>query len=219
MRCVYEDYEALEKSSKLVMKNPPEEGPYIMPSHRIEKVFDRQVSFWPTIYHRCLPYSNDQILVIRAHDKQNLPQRDEILKTTNLQFGNLCSIAREGIAILMGPIVFSISKRNKFAKVYKAFSSEVHAFRLVFSGWGVKSLSTYPMTVGLLEKKVIHGTSEPTMYGYTKNHKKTVKNGQARARESEEYKAEAKESKPKPGKVKPSVKVVKTWSTKVNKTP
>ncbi|GJV90830.1 hypothetical protein Tco_1538643 [Tanacetum coccineum] len=51
----------------------------------------------------------------------------------------------------------------RFAKVYKAFSSEVHAFRLVFSGWGVKSLSTYPMTVGLLEKKVIHGTSKPTM--------------------------------------------------------
>ncbi|GJZ81734.1 hypothetical protein Tco_0646728 [Tanacetum coccineum] len=51
----------------------------------------------------------------------------------------------------------------RFAKVYKAFSSEVHAFRLVFSGWGVKSLSTYPMTVGSLEKKVIHGTSEPTM--------------------------------------------------------
>ncbi|GJZ50089.1 hypothetical protein Tco_0604279 [Tanacetum coccineum] len=50
-----------------------------------------------------------------------------------------------------------------FAKVYKAFSSEVHAFRLVFSGWGVKSLSTYPMTVGLLEKKVIHETSELTM--------------------------------------------------------
>ncbi|GJX69079.1 hypothetical protein Tco_0304806 [Tanacetum coccineum] len=43
-------------------------------------------------------------------------------------------------------------------------------------------------------------------YGYIKNHKKTVKNGQARARESEEYKAEAKESKPKPGKVKPSLK-------------
>ncbi|GJR75200.1 reverse transcriptase domain-containing protein [Tanacetum coccineum] len=36
----------------------------------------------------------------------------------------------------------------KFAKVYKAFSSEVHASRLLFSGWGVKSLSTYPMTVG-----------------------------------------------------------------------
>ncbi|GJV66280.1 reverse transcriptase domain-containing protein [Tanacetum coccineum] len=54
-------------------------------------------------------------------------------------------------------------KSRWFAKVYKAFSSKVHAFRLVFSGWGVKSLSTYPMTVGLLEKKVIHGTSEPTM--------------------------------------------------------
>ncbi|GJV74611.1 reverse transcriptase domain-containing protein [Tanacetum coccineum] len=63
---------------------------------------------------------------------------------------------------------------------------------LLFSGWGVKSLSTYPMTVGLLEKKVIHGTSEPTMYGYIKNHKKTVKNGQARTRESEEYKKKPK---------------------------
>ncbi|GKF25418.1 hypothetical protein Tco_0081312, partial [Tanacetum coccineum] len=33
-------------------------------------------------------------------------------------------------------------------------------------------------------------------YRYIKNHKKTVKNGQARTRESEEYKAEAKK-KPK----------------------
>ncbi|GJS25395.1 reverse transcriptase domain-containing protein [Tanacetum coccineum] len=76
--------------------------------------------------------------------------------------------------------------------VSDAFSSEVLAFRLVFYGWGVKSLSTYPMTVGLLEKKAIHGTSEPTMYGYIKNHKKTVKNGQARTRESEEYKKKSK---------------------------
>ncbi|GKA73295.1 reverse transcriptase domain-containing protein [Tanacetum coccineum] len=60
--------------------------------------------------------------------------------------------------------IFSEKLKSRwFAKVYKAFSSEVHAFRLVFSGWGVKSLSTYPMTVGLLEKKVIHGTKEPTM--------------------------------------------------------
>ncbi|GKC19408.1 hypothetical protein Tco_1021558 [Tanacetum coccineum] len=109
----------------------------------------------------------------------------------------------------------------RFAKVYKAGSSEVHTFRLVFSGWGVKSLSTYPMTVGLLEKKVIHGISEPTMFVWevsrifglrhvilrvdrhsfslgefgtdkSKNHKKTVKIKQARTRESEEYKAEAK---------------------------
>ncbi|GJW44380.1 hypothetical protein Tco_0073179 [Tanacetum coccineum] len=99
-----------------------------------------------------------------------------------------------------------------FAKVYKAFSSEVHAFRLVFSGWGVKSLSTYPMTVGLLEKKVIHGTSEPTMYGYIKNHKKTVKNRQARTRESVEYKAEARKVKPqsKSAKKSQSVHYLKT---------
>ncbi|GJV55183.1 reverse transcriptase domain-containing protein [Tanacetum coccineum] len=104
-----------------------------------------------------------------------------------------------------------------FAKVYNAFSSEVHAFRLVFSGWGSQmrlsnGLSTYPMTVGLLEKKFIYGTSEPTMsklrrflfalrcdlakYGYIKNHKKTVKSGQARTRESEEYKRVVKSPKP-----------------------
>ncbi|GJY25618.1 hypothetical protein Tco_0400344, partial [Tanacetum coccineum] len=33
-------------------------------------------------------------------------------------------------------------------------------------------------------------------YGYIKNHKKTVKNGQARTRESEEYKAKARKVKP-----------------------
>ncbi|GKG49576.1 hypothetical protein Tco_0516028, partial [Tanacetum coccineum] len=33
-------------------------------------------------------------------------------------------------------------------------------------------------------------------YGYIKNHKKIVKNGQARTRESEEYKAEARKVKP-----------------------
>ncbi|GJU37523.1 hypothetical protein Tco_1185877 [Tanacetum coccineum] len=37
-------------------------------------------------------------------------------------------------------------------------------------------------------------------YGYIKNHIKTVKNGQTRARESEEHKR-AKDSKPKPEKV------------------
>ncbi|GJZ05571.1 hypothetical protein Tco_0539364 [Tanacetum coccineum] len=51
-------------------------------------------------------------------------------------------------------------------------------------------------------------------YGFMKNHNKTVKNKQARTRERKsEQKPEAK-----PGKVKPSVKMVKSWSTKVNKT-
>ncbi|GJW90970.1 reverse transcriptase domain-containing protein [Tanacetum coccineum] len=48
---------------------------------------------------------------------------------------------------LINPTI-SEDSRVRFAKVYKAFSSEVHAFRLVFSRWGVKSLSTYPMTMG-----------------------------------------------------------------------
>ncbi|GJX77475.1 hypothetical protein Tco_0324286 [Tanacetum coccineum] len=38
--------------------------------------------------------------------------------------------------------------------------------------------------------------NNPSPYGYIKNHKKTVKNGQARTRESEEYKAEARKVKP-----------------------
>ncbi|GJR72862.1 hypothetical protein Tco_0085227 [Tanacetum coccineum] len=51
-------------------------------------------------------------------------------------------------------------------------------------------------------------------YGYIRNRKKTIKNGQARTREwKSEQKPEAK-----PGKVKPSVKMVKSWSAKVNKT-
>ncbi|GKF35419.1 hypothetical protein Tco_0108619, partial [Tanacetum coccineum] len=59
-------------------------------------------------------------------------------------------------------------------------------------------------------------------YGYIKNHKKTVKNGQARTRESEEYKKKPKNQKPEAEarKVKPQsnpVKMVKSWSTKVNK--
>ncbi|GJT47234.1 reverse transcriptase domain-containing protein [Tanacetum coccineum] len=70
------------------------------------------------------------------------------------------------------------------------------------------------------DKSLMYLASSTTMftaskrYGYIKNHKKTVKNGQARTRERKsEQKPEAK-----PGKVKPSVKVVKSWSTKVNKT-
>ncbi|GJZ44801.1 RNA-directed DNA polymerase, eukaryota [Tanacetum coccineum] len=51
-------------------------------------------------------------------------------------------------------------------------------------------------------------------YGYIKDHKKTVKNKQARTREWKSgQKPEAK-----PGKVKPLVKVVKSWSTKEDKT-
>ncbi|GJS36650.1 hypothetical protein Tco_0535032 [Tanacetum coccineum] len=42
-------------------------------------------------------------------------------------------------------------------------------------------------------------------YGYIKNHKKTIKNGQTRTQETEEYKR-AKDSKPKPGKGETSLK-------------
>ncbi|GKG21964.1 hypothetical protein Tco_0384559, partial [Tanacetum coccineum] len=49
--------------------------------------------------------------------------------------------------------------------------------------------------------------------GYTKNHKKTVKNEQARTRESEEYKKKPK-NKSRSQKIQA---LVKSWSTKVNK--
>ncbi|GKD92071.1 hypothetical protein Tco_1371908 [Tanacetum coccineum] len=47
-------------------------------------------------------------------------------------------------------------------------------------------------------------------YGYIKNHKKTVKNGQARARESEEYKKKPKNQ----SRSQKNQALVKSWSTK-----
>ncbi|GJX66812.1 hypothetical protein Tco_0301155 [Tanacetum coccineum] len=53
-------------------------------------------------------------------------------------------------------------------------------------------------------------------YGYIKNHKKTVKNGQARIRESEEYKKKPKkQSRNQKGQA--SVKSSQRRSIKVNK--
>ncbi|GKC22885.1 retrovirus-related pol polyprotein from transposon TNT 1-94, partial [Tanacetum coccineum] len=57
-------------------------------------------------------------------------------------------------------------------------------------------------------------------YGYIKNHKKTVKNEQARTRESEEYKKKPKNqsrSQKSQASVKSSQRKVNHWSTKVNK--
>ncbi|GKF38650.1 hypothetical protein Tco_0118711, partial [Tanacetum coccineum] len=52
-------------------------------------------------------------------------------------------------------------------------------------------------------------------YGYIKNHKKTVKNGQARARESEENKKKPK-NQSRSQKVKDRSQIQSTWSTAVN---
>ncbi|GKF44228.1 hypothetical protein Tco_0130780 [Tanacetum coccineum] len=57
-------------------------------------------------------------------------------------------------------------------------------------------------------------------YGYIKNHKKTVKNRQARTRESEEYKAEARKVKPQSKSAKKSQsqsKMVKLSQTQKDK--
>ncbi|GJW22343.1 hypothetical protein Tco_0032965 [Tanacetum coccineum] len=51
-------------------------------------------------------------------------------------------------------------------------------------------------------------------YGYIKNHKKTVKNEQARTREPEEYKAEARKAKPQSKSAKKKSKSVKDGQQK-----
>ncbi|GKB40645.1 cytochrome P450, partial [Tanacetum coccineum] len=56
------------------------------------------------------------------------------------------------------------------------------------------------LDTGILGLKACQLRSQDRGYGYIKNHKKTVKNGQTRTRETEEYKR-AKDSKPKSKKV------------------
>ncbi|GJS98206.1 hypothetical protein Tco_0819376 [Tanacetum coccineum] len=54
------------------------------------------------------------------------------------------------------------------------------------------------------------------LYGYIKYHKKTVKNGQARIRESEKYKAEARKVKPRSKSAKKSQKFSLYTKTRTN---
>ncbi|GJU20483.1 retrovirus-related pol polyprotein from transposon TNT 1-94 [Tanacetum coccineum] len=65
-------------------------------------------------------------------------------------------------------------------------------------------------------KKALYGLKQAprAWYGYIKNHKKTVKNGQARTRESEEYKKKPKNQ----SRSQKSQTSSQSWSTKVNKT-
>ncbi|GKE68719.1 hypothetical protein Tco_1526791, partial [Tanacetum coccineum] len=58
-----------------------------------------------------------------------------------------------------------------------------------------------------------HRTTSAPRYGYIKNHKKTVKNGQARTRESEEYKAEARKVKPQSKSAKKSQTLTQALDT------
>ncbi|GJX55069.1 hypothetical protein Tco_0284966 [Tanacetum coccineum] len=109
-----------------------------------------------------------EFLIYKGEDKEATHSQDK--GTESSKFVIQCSFQlpikdflRKAQVPMDSPNKFNEASRVRFAKVYKAFSSEVHEFRLVFSGWGVKSLSTYPMTVGSLEKKIIYGTSEPTM--------------------------------------------------------
>ncbi|GKD69725.1 hypothetical protein Tco_1323815, partial [Tanacetum coccineum] len=61
---------------------------------------------------------------------------------------------------------------------------------------------------GTIDSEIIETKSFIARYGYIRNHMKTVKNGQARKRESEEYKKKPK-IQSRSQKVKPSVKMVK----------
>ncbi|GKD75610.1 reverse transcriptase domain-containing protein [Tanacetum coccineum] len=70
------------------------------------------------------------------------------------------------------------------------------------------------ITNSITEEDVILD-DEGVTYGYIKNHKKTVKNGQARTRESEEYKKKPK-NQSRSQEVKDRSQIQSTWSTAVN---
>ncbi|GJY74266.1 reverse transcriptase domain-containing protein [Tanacetum coccineum] len=71
-----------------------------------------------------------------------------------------------------------------------------------------------PVDVFRLQLELLSHPLCEIRYGSVKNHKKAVKNGQARTRESEEYKAEARKIKPQPS----PVTVVKQSQTQEDKT-
>ncbi|GKF91370.1 hypothetical protein Tco_0275071, partial [Tanacetum coccineum] len=61
-----------------------------------------------------------------------------------------------------------------------------------FSILGCLHLTWKPTQIVTMLEQILTGDK----YGYIKNHKKTPKNGQARTREAEKYKAEARKVKP-----------------------
>ncbi|GKC55578.1 hypothetical protein Tco_1078323 [Tanacetum coccineum] len=72
--------------------------------------------------------------------------------------------------------------------------------------FGVQNMISRAKLAGLISDGDVGVNSVMGMYGYIRNHKKTIKNKQTRARERKSTK-EAKDAKPKPGKVKKSTSV------------
>ncbi|GJS37386.1 hypothetical protein Tco_0535768 [Tanacetum coccineum] len=77
------------------------------------------------------------------------------------------------------------------------FTTSHHQSRLVSRAKVIENqvMAFSVISISLDSSEESVGTSTDK-YGYIKNHKKAVKNGQARTRESEEYKAEARKVKP-----------------------
>ncbi|GJW34991.1 hypothetical protein Tco_0057911 [Tanacetum coccineum] len=89
---------------------------------------------------------------------------------------------------------------------YKGFFMEVHAFRLVFSGGGCQKPLHYPLTVGARE--------ESTDISNLQGENSTIKGKHGHGKRKSTR--EAKDSKPKPEKVKLQSKKVNPGQTKVN---
>ncbi|GKC16438.1 putative ribonuclease H-like domain-containing protein, partial [Tanacetum coccineum] len=113
--------------------------------------------------------------------------------------GDILLVQRDdGIFISQDKYVADILKKFDFSSV-KTASTPIETNKALLKDEEAEDVDVYlyRIMIGSL------------MYGCIKDHKKIVKNGQARTRESEEYKKKAKDSKPKPEKSNP----VKHWST------
>ncbi|GKD13557.1 putative ribonuclease H-like domain-containing protein [Tanacetum coccineum] len=109
-------------------------------------------------------------------------------------------------ASFMGFKVYQMDVKSAF--LYGQIEEEVY----VCQPPGFKD-PDYPDKVYKVVKALygLHQAPRAYLYRYIKNHKKTVKNRQARTRESVEYKAEARKVKPQSKSAKKSQSQIKDW--------
>ncbi|GJT32206.1 ATP-dependent DNA helicase PIF1-like protein [Tanacetum coccineum] len=147
-----------------------------------------------------------------AHSRFKIP--------INLTTNSICNIKKQsGLAKLLCQAKLIIWDEASMAKRHKLWrrnldltNGSCNCTRLICKRFDPNVINA-EITVGqhtgvrVLLPRIPLAPSEEDMYGYIRNHKKTIKNKQARIRERKsEQKPEAKL-----GKVKPSVKVVKSW--------
>ncbi|GJR87961.1 hypothetical protein Tco_0211972, partial [Tanacetum coccineum] len=76
------------------------------------------------------------------------------------------------------------------------FYPDIITFYFIFNRWPFYGSFFLPYLLSLRTTKFGDRVELATRYEYIRNHMKTIKNGQARTRDSEEYKAEARKVKP-----------------------